>query len=1103
MAGGTVKVLDPTTGKVEDLPAADAQESWVSGKRQLLDGDQIPLVGPDGKTVMQATPDRVQKALDAGWRFADRQQIATHDAEGQKLQAFVEGAGSQLSLGASDLVARQAGMDPVELKARRESTSGGMGSATGLAASLFVPGLGEAAAAERVGATAAKGLARTAIDAALTPMAAVTHVGNLIEKQAGDALGRVIESQAAARIAGSAVGRGVEGAIYGAGGALSEESLGNPDMNAQSLLAALGGGALMGLGVGGIAGGAFRGLAEGGNAAGRGIKNTVTGGLEKLGKRFAATPTEASAALAASGIDIPAENGVLQKFLKTFTEDAPEAVGIYPMEHVRAVNTPKAQAWFREGDAAIDASVRDLRGVFDQMSAEQQAAGKQAYQNLKPKVLDETLPKNAGNATMAEMARTTDAVRAKLQYIAENPAEFGLGEKEGRSVVERYLYNLDELENQAFKRSNVPREIKETITTQVSPEIPASRKVVKAASQETIPAAENYVMREVQNARAPMGADDLIAAIKAVNKEITPGEVKRAIDALQEQGHLAFEGDGKKRLINLTESGAEHTPQNVRDIPEVTKDIPGTPAVTRAEEATRQKSLAELADKYPVTDDVIRDTYNRLNKFKALLDAPGKFNEEVSTAGQRAIRDSFREARDVLRTHLEDQAVYGKAGQLQSELNSANFARQRAWDRLREETPLKFFDDGKIDGASLLSYAKGLEKVRGDHVAQLLEDWTNANHSFAETAARNFGAEGSDMLARAKNLRAEYGKVQTVLGEKVAAFNSLKTLQNRRTAVMGSMGGGIAQGIVGGALGSVFGLPAIAATALALPIIDPGRAALLRANTAGLVSRTREWITKQAEALVSGVKAKIEHLPKLPSVNPSAAVSKATLQMLEAKTPEERLKAYNTRLDELQTLRDPQAYGDHSAQAMAGFRDALPAHAEAMDRTTQIALGLLGASIPRVRAASMGTGLLDSMHMEPKPHDRDVLKFAQVDRMLQNPAQTIFDRAASGGFLFRHEMEAVEKAYPGLLDQIRESVMAAGHRSTKRISHSTSRVLGQIMGGPGASYNKISTYQSVHAAAKQQAAAQQPKGPGSSGAKSDRVKALASPTDRLDNYPTV
>lgn len=1090
---GTVKVLDPSTGKVEELSAADAQQKWVSGERQLLEGDKIPVVGPDGRTVMDAGVDTVQKALAAGWHFADSKQIATHEAEGQKLQAFVEGAGSALSLGASDLAARGLGVDRELMQARRESGAGVAGQAAGTLGSLFIPGVGEAGLAEQVGAQATKGLARTAIDAALAPMAAVSHVGNVIEKQAASALGKSIESQALARTLGSVAGRGVEGAIYGATGALSEEALGNPDSNAQSIMAALGGGALMGFGVGGALGGALSGAGEAVGAAGRAVKGAV-------GKRFQMTSEQASEALRAQGLDVGADNPILKKFLGMWSEDAPHALGGYDVGHIREVNSAKGQAWLKQGDQAIDESVRDLRGVVDAMTTEQEASGKAAYQNLKPAQLDKTLPKGVGNATLKSMDETLTTVRGKLQYIADNPGEFGLRPEQAKTLVEGYMGSLDDAEARMFRKAGVSRDYEETITSQVSPEVPAQRVVTKAASQEAIPAAENYVMREVQSARAPMGADDLIKSIRAVNREVTPGEVKKAIAALQEQGHLTFEGNGNKRLINLTDSGAEHTAADFRTIPEVTREVAAVPPVSRTETVARQRPLSELADKYPVDDAVVREAYDRLNKVKGLLDVPGKFGDDVAGQAQRAIRDVFRDARETLATHLEDQAVYGEAGKLQGELNRAYSARQRAWDRLQEESPLKFFADGKVDGASLTAYAKNLEKVKGDHTAQLLDDWVTSNKLFAEAVDRNFG-KNVGAVERAKKLHGEFAGVSKTLGEKVSVFNALKALQNRRNAVFSFSGGGLVQSMIGGALGMTLGLPGALAGALAMPIIDPGRTALLRANTAGLVGKARDFIAKRAEQLVSGIKS--AHVPALPVDRAERAVSRATIAMLNAKTADERYKAYETRLKELQSLQDPTTFGEHSARTLAGFQDAMPRHAEAMNQTATIALGLLAASLPPVRAAAAGYGPFDPMHTEPHPHDRDLRKFAQVDHILQNPL-SLFDRAEHGGYLFQHELEAVQKAYPGLVEQIRAATMAAAHRAPGRLGHRTNRVVSQLLGGPAATYSRIASFQATHAAAAQ--AAQQPaSGPTASnaGPKSKRVTGLASPTDRLESYPSV
>ena len=70
MADPKIQIVDPQSGTVAEVPADVAQTEWLAGRAALAPEQQIPMLAPDGKTVMHATPDRVQDAIQDGWRFA-------------------------------------------------------------------------------------------------------------------------------------------------------------------------------------------------------------------------------------------------------------------------------------------------------------------------------------------------------------------------------------------------------------------------------------------------------------------------------------------------------------------------------------------------------------------------------------------------------------------------------------------------------------------------------------------------------------------------------------------------------------------------------------------------------------------------------------------------------------------------------------------------------------------------------------------------------------------------------------------------------------------------------------------------------------------------
>lgn len=205
-------------------------------------------------------------------------------------------------------------LDTPELEARRErrSTYGGRGLETAATSALSgatiglsdvaIGGLGggdylsglremnpEAAALGELGgavapvllagplgleATAGRGVVRGAVGALGLPTRALAG----LSEAAGGAVARGVagaEAGLGRRLLGRALGTGVEGAIEGgvgeAGRILSERAIGdgNPDLTAETVLARIGSGALLGGAAGGIMGSAGGLLAEGGRAGAR------------------------------------------------------------------------------------------------------------------------------------------------------------------------------------------------------------------------------------------------------------------------------------------------------------------------------------------------------------------------------------------------------------------------------------------------------------------------------------------------------------------------------------------------------------------------------------------------------------------------------------------------------------------------------------------------------------------------------------------------------------------------------------------------------------------------------------------------------------------
>lgn len=193
---GHVPVFDTKTGELRSMPEEEYKNS----------GDDVRF----------QTPDEQKK-------YYEQEKYGN-----QELRTGVEGALRAGTLGLSDVVQPALGIaSPGELKGREETNPGSatVGEITGTVASLAIPGVDE-----------------------VSGPALVAKIGKEAELAAG-------ATTVAGRLSAKAAAGGLEGLLYGAGNTVSDQALGDPDLNAQKVVAHFGLGALLGSGGGLLAGG--------------------------------------------------------------------------------------------------------------------------------------------------------------------------------------------------------------------------------------------------------------------------------------------------------------------------------------------------------------------------------------------------------------------------------------------------------------------------------------------------------------------------------------------------------------------------------------------------------------------------------------------------------------------------------------------------------------------------------------------------------------------------------------------------------------------------------------------------------------------------------
>ena len=250
-----MKLYQLDTGAPVDVPDSDVPAALQSGKVGLPAGSAIPYQDEDGS--IKSVPIEQSHTID--WSKAavvphsalEAQELqASHGGALEQAKAGLEGLASGATLGASDVLEGQALGNTADIEARRKANpwTAGAGQAVGaLAPSLLAPeaGVGEVEEAGALGSLARIGAAPTR-GVGLAGGAVEGGIRDLLGAGAGDSFVAALAKNVAAKGAGAAT----EGAIYGATQHLDEQMLGDPDANGESLLAATGHGALLGLGLG-------------------------------------------------------------------------------------------------------------------------------------------------------------------------------------------------------------------------------------------------------------------------------------------------------------------------------------------------------------------------------------------------------------------------------------------------------------------------------------------------------------------------------------------------------------------------------------------------------------------------------------------------------------------------------------------------------------------------------------------------------------------------------------------------------------------------------------------------------------------------------------
>jgi hypothetical protein len=176
-----------------------------------------------------------------------------------------------------------------------------------------------------------------------------------------------------------------------------------------------------------------------------------------------------------------------------------------------------------------------------------------------------------------------------------------------------------------------------------------------------------------------------------------------------------------------------------------------------------------------------------------------------------------------------------------------------------------------------------------------------------------------------------------------------------------------------------------------------------------------------------------------------ALIARTTLNMLSGSAAERR-DAYDQRIAELTSLRDPQVYARHVEPELESMADA-PNHQMATSLQGQKIIDFLTRQVP----AAQGNGTMNDLFYPGKksptqrPDDRAIRDFADLDRLVQHPNH-IFDLADRGVVRPVH-VKALQELYPQTYARIQQNLMEQLPHATETITAPQRRSIKVLLGG--------------------------------------------------------
>lgn len=386
--------------------------------------------------------------------------------------------------------------------------------------------------------------------------------------------------------------------------------------------------------------------------------------------------------------------------------------------------------------------------------------------------------------------------------------------------------------------------------------------------------------------------------------------------------------------------------------------------------------------------------------------------DPIALRQSRATYDELDKLYEGLRSNLEDEATWGKAGADQRRINEAWTSQIAADKQFRSTLAAQVGEErfgGKVyaaDPAKVARYVGSLTNPDQDLVHQTIANYVKSTKNFVDAVGSSYELDAGQAakVARAKAAADAFDTTLGDIGQKLAKANQLKSL-------LGGEGGG---GLTGFALGSLAGGPVGGAVgSMVQQLANPGRNILRLAQLESVMGRVDQKIAGGVSGFFERSAARAGGALKT-SVKTGGRVARGTATA-ERQTTREAYERAAGAVKKVAT--NPTMLTDRVAPHVAPIQGAAPKTTAAVGAVAAKAAGYLASKLPTPPAADVMTG-------KPGiPPASEQQRFTTITQTVLHPEGAIADFAK--GRITKDQVDALQAVYPQLYGQMRSKVQAA------------------------------------------------------------------------------